>query len=78
MKRIVEALSEEQIRQTHPLTDLAPGWFFRVAETSNLVWMAEGKDQWGRLVSCRGSDDEEALRLCVEQALELDERTSRS
>ncbi len=68
MKRIVEALSEEQLRRSHPLSGIVPGWFFRVEETSNAAWVAEGKDKWGRLVSCRGTDDQEALRLCAEQA----------
>src|ERR1044071_1897433 len=61
MKRSVEKISEAELLRSFPIAGRVPGWFFRVGETSNLAWLAEGSDCWGRLVSSRGSDDAEAL-----------------
>lgn len=71
MNRIVEALPESELLATHPMAGIIPGWFFRVEETSNNAWRAEGKDKWGRLVSCQGSNDQEALHLCMAQAQDI-------
>ena len=68
MKRAVESLQESELLKTHPIAGVVPGWFFRVQETSNMAWQAEGRDKWGRLVSCRGTDDQTALKECAEQA----------
>ena len=68
MKRMIEALHEAELLATHPISGVVPGWYFRVDETSNTAWLAEGKDKWGRMVSCRGTNDQEALKDCAEHA----------
>lgn len=77
MKRIVEALRESELLATHPITGVLPGWFFRIEETSNMAWQAEGKDKWGRLVSSRGNNDQEALHLCAAQARDINVRLAK-
>lgn len=74
MKKLVEKLSEVELRKTHRISALVPGWFFRVRETSNNAWLAEGKDIWGRIVSCRGSDDQDALKKCAKQAQDINQQ----
>lgn len=68
MKRSVEKLSEAEIVKEFPIRGHLDGWHFRLVETSNNVWLAEGSDLWGRKVSCRGSDENSLLQECVAMA----------
>ena len=77
IKRPVEKLNEAELLRSHPISGLVPGWFFRVVETSNMAWVAEGKDHWGRTVSCRGSDDGETLKECAKQAEAVNEQLAK-
>lgn len=56
MKMPVVQKSEEELLKTHPIWGRVPGWFFRMDETSNNVWVVEGVDCWGRTVAVQGSD----------------------
>lgn len=67
-KREVERLSKAEIRRQFPLSAQLDGWFFRVQEESVGHYHAEGTDLWGRTVSRHGSDPDEALSECVQDA----------
>jgi hypothetical protein len=71
MKRFVEKLSENEILKQYPIGGRLDGWYFRLTETSNNAWLAEGSNQWGRKVSCRGGDEIELLQECVAMAQSL-------
>ncbi len=47
------------------------GWWFDVVETSNNVYSVTGSDQQGRKVSRQGTDVDELLRECHEDAQEI-------
>ena len=68
MKRIVEKLSEAEVTNTFPIRRSIQGWYFRLDETSNGTWLAEGTDLWGRRVSCQGTDEEALLQGCEAMA----------
>ena len=68
MKRAVARLSRAELLAEFPIDHLIPGWFFRVTETSNGAWRADGSDPWGRQVSCQGDDDQSTLEQCAQQA----------
>jgi len=68
MKRAVEKQDAAKVAAQFPLDGLLPGWFFRVRETSNGAYLAEGTDLWGRLVSHQGNDPESLLQTCVASA----------
>ena len=65
MKRLVEKLSESEVLRRYPIADRFEGWYFRLEETSNNYWHAEGTDLWGRRVACNGSDEDALLRECI-------------
>ena len=68
MKRFVEKCDAAKIAESFPIANLLPDWFFRVRETSNGAFLAEGTDLWGRKVSHQGSDPELLLQQCVSSA----------
>ena len=55
----------------YPIADLLNGWFFKCWESSNGHYIAEGSDQYGRIVSCEGSDIDHVLTKVVDQAKKL-------
>ena len=68
MKRILQKLSEAEVASQFPIRRSITGWHFRLHETSNGVWLAEGTDLWGRRVSCQGTDEEALLQECEAMA----------
>ncbi|MDI6843447.1 MAG: hypothetical protein QMC94_03495 [Anaerosomatales bacterium] len=68
MKRETPRLDEAVVMSGYTISDRLAGWFFRMIETSNGAWMAEGTDLWGRQVAHRGDDPDSALAACVEDA----------
>ena len=73
MKVSIKRKTDEEIRQDYPVADRLPGWYFRVTETSNNVWLVEGCDAWGRRVSRQGIDLDELFAECIERAKGLGE-----
>jgi hypothetical protein len=69
MKRQIEKLSEAEIISKYPMAGLLEGWYFRVIETSNEAWLAEGTDLWGRQVSSRVKDGD--VTPCIAMAKEI-------
>ena len=59
---------EEQLKEKFPITGLVPGWFFKVEELSNCVFLAEGTDLFGRVVSHNGTDPDLLLDKCQNDA----------
>ena len=72
MKRTVQKLSEDAVRREYPLVGPPAGWFFRVREVSNGVFIVEGTDLWGRKVSRTGFDEQALLAACSEDARNID------
>ena len=68
MRVPVERKSDEEMRKDYPIAGRLPDWYFRMTETSNNVWLAEGSDNLGRTVSCRGHNPDELLAECIERA----------
>ena len=64
MKRIVQKLSEAEVAIQFPIRGSIDGWHFRLTETSNGAWLAEGTDLWNRRVSCQGTDEQALLQEC--------------
>jgi hypothetical protein len=74
MQREVVKLSEDEILKSYPIKDESVGWYFRIGETSNGVWLVEGSDKWGRKVSSQGNDPELLLKELAFEANVLNER----
>ncbi len=72
MKRAVRRLTETEALAEYPIAGLLPGWYFRLRETSNQAWLAEGTDLWGRQVSCRVEEGE--IEPCVAMARSVQRR----
>ena len=68
MKKPIDRKSDDEMRQSYPIVDRLAGWYFRLTETTNNVWLAEGSDVRGRTVSCQGHDQDALLAECVERA----------
>ena len=68
MSARIEKKTDEEMRESYPIADRLPGWYFRVTEISNGAWRVEGSDAWGRTVSRQGVDPEQLLAECVEAA----------
>jgi hypothetical protein len=77
MKRAVQKLSEAELASEFPIQGSVEGWRFRLTESSNGAWLAEGSDSWGRRVACQGMDEEVLLRDCegMAQSVLLQQRT---
>lgn len=69
MKRAVRKKTEAEVMAEYPMAGLLPGWYFRVRETSNQAWLAEGTDLWGHEVSCRVEEGE--IQPCVAMAISV-------
>lgn len=72
MKRPVRQIPEDELLAAFPIRGRAPGWFFRARETSNMAWVVEGSDRWGRRVSRDGGDPDRLLAECEEDAARID------
>jgi len=70
-KKQIGEKNPKEIAKSYPLSGLANGWFFRVTEETNLNFLAEGIDLFGRKVSNRQSDPDQALEKCVEYATQI-------
>ncbi|MDY0341189.1 MAG: hypothetical protein RBS17_08245 [Coriobacteriia bacterium] len=69
MRREVKRLDTDRILREYPtIVQELPGWFFRVRETSNLVWRGEGIDVWGRRVSHPAEDPDSAIKAAIDAA----------
>ena len=68
--REVQKAREAEVLASYPIRGSVPGWYFKLEETSNGAWAAEGTDLWGRKVACQGSDENSALHQCQDMALE--------
>lgn len=68
MKRMIDKLSESEVLKQYPIGGRLDGWYFRLYETSNNAWLAEGTDLWGRKVSCQGNDEAALLQECIGMA----------
>lgn len=71
MKENRRPTDPSNLRTDFPIDDRVPGWFFRVAETSEGVYAADGTDRFGRVVSRRGSDPDTPLIECVHDARDV-------
>ncbi len=60
----------------YPISGLLPGWYFRLRETSNQAWLAEGSDAWGRQVSCR-VEEGDGVGPCVAMAEQVQRQLDR-
>ena len=68
MTKAIWRIPEEVLLKDYPLRRSLDEWFFRVTETSNRVWLAEGSDVWGRKVSREGTDPNALLEQCEQDA----------
>jgi hypothetical protein len=68
MKRWIRPLTEEVVLRDFPVRGHTAGWFFRVNEVSMGVYKVEGTDSFGRTVSRTGTDPDELLAECEEDA----------
>ena len=66
--------SEAEVVRDFPLTDLAPGWYFRVGETSAGAYEVEGTDLYNRRVRRTGADPDALLTECVRDAVAITSR----
>jgi hypothetical protein len=74
MRIPVQKLDEAVVRSRYPISDRAPGWYFRISEQSAGVWRVEGTDLWGRAVSKIGTDENLLLDDCVAAAVAINDR----
>ena len=72
MKRPIVNTTEAEILTEYAIAGLLPEWHFRMRETSNHAWLAEGIDLWGRQVSCRAARGE--IQPCVAMAEKIQAR----
>jgi hypothetical protein len=72
MKVPVRKLDENKVRQEFPIDNLVEGWFFRYLEPSNLHFIVDGTDLWGRRVGAEGDDLDDVLQQCAEAAQNID------
>ena len=71
MKAPVLAMAFAEIERTHPeQSDRAPDWRFRIAEVSAGHFVVEGRDRFGRIVSCEGAEPGALLDACIADAAE--------
>jgi hypothetical protein len=67
VNKMVARRNPDEVRQTHPISGYALGWFFRGEEQSNNVWRIDGTYLWGHTVSTVDCDYDRALKWCVAQ-----------
>ncbi len=68
MKVPIRPRPEAEVVRDFPLTGLAPGWYFRVTETSAGAYEVEGTDLHNRRVRRTGTDPDALLTECVRDA----------
>ena len=71
MKRRISKKPFEEMIKKYPISNLLDGWFFKCWEVSNGHYIAEGSDQYGRIVSCEGSNADDILQEIVIQTKEI-------
>jgi hypothetical protein len=71
MKRMIHKFSESEVLKQYPIGGRLEGWYFRLSETSNNAFLAEGEDLWGRKVSCQGNNEVTLLQECIGMAKTL-------
>lgn len=72
------AKTTAEMLEEYPIDGKLPNWYFRVRETSNNAWLAEGSDIWGRKVSRAGGYPETLLAACIEDAAKIISQLERS
>jgi len=73
MKEEIRGMIETAIIKNFPITNKLEGWYFRIKEISAGVYVAEGKDLFGRQVSREGTDPDKILSMCVNDAKQMKE-----
>ncbi len=73
MKQHIRELSEADLQKSFPIQGKSRGWYFRVIETSNGVWLVEGADAFGRQVSRQGHDVDQLIVECENDAEKINE-----
>ncbi len=68
MKHPIQALSESEVVRNFPKRGRTAGWYFRTDEVSAGVYKVEGADLWGRMVSRTGTNPDELLAACEQDA----------
>jgi hypothetical protein len=55
-----------------------PGWRFTITEISNNVYRVDGRDAAGRSISRTGHKEDELMRDCIQDAIEVSNRPPKS
>ncbi len=66
-------MTEAEIIKDFPIANKIEGWYFRIEERSAGVYIAEGKDLFGRQVSREGTDPDKILAMCMNDAKQMKE-----
>ena len=61
----------ETMMRDFPIANKLEGWYFRIQERSAGVYIAEGKDLFGRQVSREGTDPDRTLAMCINDAKQM-------
>ena len=76
MKVPIRQMTEADLLERFPIRGKTRGWYFRVTETSNNVWLVEGSDVYGRRVSRQGIEIDPLLAECEADAGKINEATA--
>jgi hypothetical protein len=55
-----------------------PGWKFSITEVSNNAYRIDGRDTAGRSISRTGINEDELMRACIQDALEVSGHRAKS
>jgi len=66
------------LKNDQSITPLVPGWWFDIEEVSNCHYVLSGRDQYGRSVSCDGSDVSKLLETGRDYAVNIALQVSRN
>ena len=74
MNKTIYSLTEEKYVKDYPISGLLDGWFFRYQEIAPGVFLLEGIDEGGHVVSriCAERDIDAALKACARDAREIE------
>ncbi|HSK74174.1 MAG TPA: hypothetical protein VK892_20910 [Pyrinomonadaceae bacterium] len=71
MKKLIARKTREEMLRTHPIISNIEGWFIRIAEPSNNIFLVEATDQYGRIVSKSGSDPDNLVKEVEKEIFEI-------
>lgn len=77
MKKRVTPEMMDKFASNFPIEGNVDGWRFRWTETSNLVFVVEGSDQFGRTVSRQGQDPEQLQTEVEKDAREVNKQLAK-